>query len=318
MDKFLEISKKLFQLAPWDYLGNEDYCQMFMEDEDPLLVCVTGSLVTQNFGFIICRNALQADYFLSLKENIDESEISSYRRYQHYAIYYKRYCELEPEERDLFKGFPGEAFYPVLRHMRWESHNAGLADAEKEVLLLILENLYQLIRAVAFGKIKKTNQEFMEVPTRIYNPKTKECDNLYFPFLEEMFRISPRSAIDQEKTGEAFQKLEGNGMVVEYDLLYLPLKHGDALLALGALWDVSGNRKLDARLLEIKGTREAAFMNLYLEYLLEYGVFREVRCRDNIDRKLLESLEIPKKPAYAVGVLENVDRVVGEIMDEYY
>lgn len=318
MVKLLEISKKLFQLAPWDYMGNEDYCQMFLENEDPLLVCVTGSLVTQNFGFIICRNALQADYFLSLKEKIEEGEISSYRRYQHYALYFKRYDDLEPEEREVFlnMGYQ-EEFNPVLKHFRWETHATKVSEADLEPLVIILENTYQLIKAVALGEITRTDRDFREVPTRIFNPETKECENFYFPFLEDLFRISPQSSINPDKLA-GFQALEGNGMVVEYDLLYLPLKRGDELLALGVLWDVLDGKILEGRFVEVRGTREAAFMNLFLEHVQKYGVFLEVRCRDDIDRKLLASLNLPSKPKFAVGRLENVDRVVREVLAEYY
>ena len=101
--------------------------------------------------------------------------------------------------------------------------------------------------------------------------------------------------------------------------LYLPLKQAeDSLLALVVLWDVEGKKKLSAKLLDIKDGRESAFMNFYLSYIMEFGFFKEVRCRDNIDKKLLASLDIPKKPNLVVSKLENIDRIVEEIMDQYY
>lgn len=317
--RFLNISKKLYNLAPWDYLGNYDYCQMFLEDEQPLLVCITGSAVTQNFGFIICTNPIQADYFLSLRDEIEESEISSYRRYQHYSLFYKKYQDLNEEEKKIFKDKPQEELYPVLKHICWHNPDTSVSESELESLCSILENLYMLINAVAFGKIKKTNQDFYEVPTRIYNPNTKEYDNLYFAFLEDMYRISPTSVLNQEKIQTGFSGLIVNDLIVEYDLLYLPLKQAeDSLLALVVLWDVEGKKKLSAKLLDIKDGRESAFMNFYLSYIMEFGFFKEVRCRDNIDKKLLASLDIPKKPNLVVSKLENIDRIVEEIMDQYY
>lgn len=321
---FLEITKKLYELAPWDYLGNEDYCQMFLDDEpQPLLVCVTGSAVSQNFGFIICRDVLQADYFLTLKDKIEECDISAYRRYQHYALFYKRYQDLSEEDRKLFENnedFQGETFYPVLKHIQWHSPDTSITEEEREALCSILEHLYNLISAIAYGKIKKTNKEFSEVPTRIYNPKKEYYDNLYFPFIEDMFRISPRSVINKEKTEEGFKDLKTNDLVVEYDLVYLPLKQddNDLLLALSVLWDVNGKQKLDSKLVEIKQPREAAFMNLYLDYIMKFGFFKEVRCRDNIDVKLLISLDIPRRPKYVMSKLENVDQVIQETMNKYY
>ena len=318
--RFLKISKKLYQLAPWDYLGNNDYCQMFLKDEQPILVCTTGSAITQNFGFIICRNPLQADYFLTLKDEILESEISTYRRYQHYSLFYKRYQDLNEEEKKFFADkAQEEELYPVLKHIRWYSPDTNPSKSDLEALSEILDNLYILINAVAFGKIKKTNQDFFEIPTRVYNPNTKKYDNFYFAFFEEMYRISPNSVLDQEKIKKGFSNLVSNDLIVEYDLLYLPLKQDeDSLLALSVLWDVEGNKNLAVKLLAIKDDRESVFMNFYLSCMLEFGIFKEVRCRDNIDRKLLLSLDIPNKPDYVIAKLENVDRVVEEVMDQYY
>lgn len=309
------------ELKPWDYLSGEEYCQLILDKtEMPVLIAVIGDVLLEEFGFIICPKTIESHYLLSFKENIQESELSKLRRYQHYALFYKHYLELNEEEEAWLQEYlplDENSFYPILKHHVWANDESTISTEELEEICFILENLYMLLKNLALGKLEKNKPENYEIPSRLYNPKTKLYDNRYCPFLVDIFLIKPEFKFIQE-TATMYKNLETNSLTVEFDLLYLPLKMDEGqLLAAYALYDVKKNELLEMNIINSKDERIMLFVDTYLALVKKYGIFKEVRCRDSIDQKLLESLNIPQETKYLIKELKRIDQEIDSLVEKY-
>jgi hypothetical protein len=317
--RFYHICDHLLHLAPWDFLGSKDYSQMFLDIvSNPVLVKVVGDVIDQHFGFIICMKAIQSNYLLSFEENIKEHILSGRRRYQYYLVSYKKYLDMNKEEKvliDKFTKVNEEFHYPLIQHFQWNKESHSYNEKELSDINFVLENLFILLNCVALGKITK-KKDIREVPTRVYNPKTKLYDNFYLPFVKEMFCITPTFKVN-DKFNTDFLNLNFNSMTVEYDLLFLPLKANDSLLAVYVLYDLKGDKVLEMNFVNLSEDRILSFLNIYLGLVKKFGYFHEVRCRDSLDKILLESLAISNKPEFVIKELKNIDNLVEDLVMKY-
>jgi hypothetical protein len=320
-ERFLNICNELAKLSPWNYLENEDYCQMALNDyPHPILVSVMG-INKMNYGFLICTNPLQSNYLLTYRENIKEGRISSYRRCQYYSMNYEAYQDISPADKKRLRSVLGslkrDSSYPVLKKFIW---GMGIVDVDERELADtcgILEHLFMLLKNVHEGKIKKNGLQ-AEYPTRVYNPTTKMFDNFYMSLTEEYFLINPVFKMDRSKCS-VFEKVPSTSLIVEYDMMYVPItiKESGSMPLLLVVADAKSKMILHMNLLQPQDGREISFAEEYLNFLRKFGICKEVRVRDSIDKKIIDSLDIPNKPPVVVKPLVLIDEIIEDFMRNY-
>src|SRR5690554_310984 len=103
--RFLNVCIHLIELSPWDHVTSDEYCQIIITElKFPVLVSVLGSN-RDHFGFLIASDPMQSSYLLSLQEDIEESELSSYRRMQCFMVNFETYKNINLEDRKTLRKY---------------------------------------------------------------------------------------------------------------------------------------------------------------------------------------------------------------------
>jgi len=319
--RFLNVCIHLIELSPWDYLTSDEFCQIIIEEfKFPVLVSVLGSGKIA-YGFLITTNPVQSSYLLTLLDDINESSLSRYRREQYFMVTFEFYKNIIQKDRKILREYFGkldnQSVYPILKKSSWEKDIEDPTDDEFTNICIILENLYMLLKSILENNTSKENHIIgVDFPLRFYSPETKLYNNGYMPLLKELYSPVPYFLLNENNVSKLSSR-PFNNLIVEYDMLYIPAELESKNTALVyVLYDVKSDLILDMEVIDSDSDRALLFVIKYLDSILEFGFFKEVRCRDRIDKRILDSLKIPKKPKTLVKPLKNTDIIIDELIKE--
>jgi hypothetical protein len=116
-----------------------------------------------------------------------------------------------------------------------------------------------------------------------------------------------------------FEKVPSTSLIVEYDMMYVPItiKESGSMPLLLVVADAKSKMILHMNLLQPQDGREISFAEEYLNFLRKFGICKEVRVRDSIDKKIIDSLDIPNKPPVVVKPLVLIDEIIEDFMRNY-
>jgi len=315
--RYVGITTKLSQLSPWKRLQNHNLLQLFIKDFDYPILANVFTANDETYGFRICLDPIQANFFLTKFDSINESKVSSLRRDQYYFIQYLKYSSLSKNdillltEADLDVSEDG--LFPVLRKRSWMYGIEEVGDEEIGKICLVLEELYELLSSLLKQNIKKIITD--SYPSRYYNPITKSYDNKYLPLDKQFLKIDIAFSLLPEKI-ETLKKLESNSLVVEFDTMFLPFTINDHPALVHVLVDTATGYILDMGFIEPESMRAFHYLSKFVEYVLKYGYFQEVRCRDRIDQKILRDIDEFENMKIVVKKLEIIDKVIEEFVEK--